>query len=406
MENFYKFLEHHWLKKDDFTINQLEIKDIVILDKKIKQSCKTEIIQRKESEWDFLKESKIEIPQSHIFDKNIFKPGHYSYKAIEPWSFEFENCLTCDGHWEITCNKCSGSWEINCPTCKWKTYVEKKYNENKRQELICSTCNGSGKISKTCPYCKWQGVITKAFPCRACNGRGRIMQNWQMLPCKACNSSWKMIQSSKCNSCVGWIITNNCPTCNASWKLYKTVTISHSDNIPCTTCKETWRVLCNVCLWARNITCPTCHWERKTWQYQFNRFELDVELYPQLLKITALNNDEKFLEVLKMIPKKTVFKITSKDKELLVNYPWLKITKENISNLSINLYRFTHKQTWLIYYVVENKNNWQFYYKKLPPKTNMDAKLDQFWDKIAVFLNKIIKKYNQLKDYLTNKKNY
>jgi len=407
MDEFYNFLKEQGIDKSNFKVNKFDIKDIVLLNKDISQKYTQEWIQKREENWEWLEENKKEIPYNYQFDKDKLEIGTHKIFWIQPWTYWFDDCKTCDGHWEIDCHKCWASWEINCWYCKWKwIIIEKKYNTQKI-ENICNTCNWSWELTATCKKCRGSWTIQTFQNCLTCKWFWKIRtQNNQMQYCQVCQGKGKIAKTIKCNFCVWWVIKWKCNTCWWQWKIYKTNTTLININKPCTNCKQTGRVTCNVCKWDRKITCNTCYWERKTYQYQFNKFIVKVDKKYELLTNKNFNKFVNLIKVIELLPINKVKTITPEEKKLLIENRF-KVNEKNISRINWSIYKFQENTTLIDYFLVYNNLNKKFYYLKLPPKNNLEAKFDYYLEKIKTIYNKIHIKYiKPIIDALYNKKNY
>lgn len=403
MDDFYAFLNEKWINKNLYKVNKVDINDIYLISKTINQHYTSEWKQNKEKSREWLEENKKEISKNNIFDKNSLNIWKNIIFWVEPETFTFWDCLTCDWHWEIECKKCEWNWELICPICNWKTYIEKKEILTETKENICNVCNGSGNLINTCNKCHWKGVIEKKERCFSCNWKW-IDINWR--PCQNCRWQWFLIKTEKCNLCVGWTITRKCNKCQGKWKIIEIIKIENKKNIKCSNCNETWRVLCTTCWWNRKTICPTCHGERKTFQYLLNKFEIDVDLKPILINNKSLNEEKWLINILKILPYSKIIKITEEEKEEILRLSReenIKVNDKNLWKLNWTLFRFQHLETWLRYFVFFNKKNNQFYYTNLPPKSNLEAKLDKYFE---IFMKYFLKIKNKLINWYYNRKNY
>lgn len=73
-----------------------------------------------------------------------------------------------------------GAKKMKCPDCNGSGYDESVSN----LELMCSTCNGTGKI--------YEVVIDKDNRCPACKGRGYLGSFFNRSPCYTCNETGKI----------------------------------------------------------------------------------------------------------------------------------------------------------------------------------------------------------------------
>lgn len=407
MDEFYNFLAENWIDKNKFKVNKLPLDDILVLDKKISQKVVQEWKQKREEEWEWLEKNKKEIPYNFQFDKNKAKLWKSIVYWIQPGTYGFDDCKTCDWHWEISCSKCSWTWELKCWHCKWKWIIVEDVYTKQKVENICSVCNGTTQITWKCNFCLWKWIITKKQKCISCKWFWKIKnpQTNQFQLCQACQWKWWIVTNIKCNNCNGWIITKKCNNC-INWKVSKIVTNSHKENKDCNYCNKTGNVICNSCNWNRNITCKTCSWERKTYQYQFNTFTIDVTKNYKLLNNNKFNSFENLISIFYKIPYSKVKTLTVQEKEKLL-LEKITIKENNISSIKWNIFKFQEKETLIDYFIFYDNLSKRFYYSKLPPKSKMDAQIDFYLNKIKnvydniynKYLYKIIKLFKNKKDY-------
>ena len=407
MDEFYNFLAEHGIDKEKFKVNKLLLKDILILDKDISQKVSQEWVQKREEEWEWLTKNKKEIPYNFQFDKNKTKIWKTIIYWIQPWTYWFDNCKTCDGHWELSCIKCNGSWEMKCNYCNWKSIIIEKKEIYDKKEVICSFCNWSAQITWKCNSCMGKWVKQIKQKCLWCKGFWKIKnpQTNQFQICQSCQGKGWIIQNIKCNNCNGWIVTLKCWKC-INWKFTKTITNYVEETKPCNYCKQTWTVLCNTCNWNRSIICQTCSWERKTYQYQLNKFTLEVKQNFKLLENVKFNNFSNLVELFYIIPFSKVKSITVQEKEKLVENN-VQIKENNISRINWYIFKFQEKNTLIDYFIFYSKIDNQFYFSKLPPKSTIEATLDLYIDKITSFSKNIYNNYiRKIIDFIYQKKNY
>lgn len=124
------------------------------------------------------------------------------YRTVE----YYENCFYCNGSGRVVCSKCEGTGRINrtcthckgagdfgqfkCVYCQGKGYTEDPLFGTGRSR--CITCSGSGYTTNTCTYCCGSGQLseicdrdasannqTHYVSCSHCNGYGKIKQTRQ-----------------------------------------------------------------------------------------------------------------------------------------------------------------------------------------------------------------------------------
>jgi len=132
-------------------------------------------------------------------------------------------CSPCVGLGRVTCRNCSGSRRVPCPA--WGCLYGKK---------SCTTCNGSGSVTKEVGYTDYVTVT-------AADGTSHTESQWRTRyethPCTAYNCSYGKVTCSEC---------------------------SGSAYVQCTTCDLTGKVVCDACHGKGNITCAPCEGSGQT----------------------------------------------------------------------------------------------------------------------------------------------
>lgn len=374
-----------------YKLTQVNIKDILIFDKRITQTVTQKKVQCIQSEWEPYREKMEDIPSSHKFLKNDFEVWKYKKYSIEPGSWIFDDCYTCDWHWVIACSQCDWKWEVHCPKCHWKTLIEQVEFISNKQIIKCQSCWGSWEISYPCKRCNstWQIQVFK--PCTYCHWRGMIQNNftgWIPQVCNACNWSRQIQQNDTCMVCSWtWHIKQKCMKCWGRWEYETSVQEKQIKHITCDYCKWTWRVICSLCRWERELTCSWCRWERRTYQFLHNTFEIVVESSPKLFE-TKL--DQRWYDLLWTITYPNVTSISEKQKEELSEYSTknsLKITPTTIKSVEGVLYILESLKSGMKYYVWYY--NWEYYNNEKIPK-------DNFWEMVSNFTKNISEKWKKV----------
>lgn len=397
----------------DYTMYKLsitEIQDIIVFDKKVTQSVKSELVQYKEQYSEWLEENKKEFVKSHRFLKNDLPIWHHVIRGLEPWSLQFDDCKSCDWHWSIICNTCFGKWEIICWKCSWKTIIPTIINKQRQITWQCQPCIGRWSFTFPCKKCWWFGSVKYYEPCQTCYWRWQILnqQTQQWSYCQQCRWMWKLEKMVPCQICQGrWQITQSCTKCNWTWQFTWIENYQEKVDINCTYCWATGRVKCPTCNWFQELTCSTCHGERKTYQAYMNIFEVDVKEQNTLLVNRNLNLDA--IKAMSLEPKNNVTTIDEDEKKLLVTYGTtenIKIEKNSIWRLKGTLYRLESIETWEFFYIWYSKWKDQYFYTSLPPKNNLEELLVAIYKPILRFFWKIWWAFEKFINYLKWKNKY
>lgn len=407
--NIKEFLLNHKIDYTLYDLSTIKIEDILIFDKEISQTVTQELRQYKDQYWEWLQENKKELTRNHLFLKNDFPVWTHIIRAIEPDTLTYDDCKTCDWHWTIICTNCWGKWEVICPKCWWKTILINEIKKQRVHSISCQNCGWKWSFSQSCKKCWGTWSIRTFERCSSCFWRWTINQNWQIQPCQQCRWMWKIERTQSCPICQ-WkgTLTQNCQKCMWKWTIQQVENYIEKEIFPCNTCKQSWRVPCRVCWWNQEITCPTCHWERKTHQLYLNIFNVTVsDKKVTLLSSSKLSDD--YYKTIVLEPSSIVKTLTEIEKEELIKYSQknnIKINPKTISRLKWLLYKLTNKNTWENYYIWFSNIRNQYYFNELPPKNNLEEKLNQI---LKVFTRYFTKSYlflRNLWDKLTNKKRY
>lgn len=104
-------------------------------------------------------------------------------------------CSYCSGTGYITCRFCNGTGHLtaNCRECNGKGYTEftmwvsgnlYEGGHNVTSHLSCLKCGGKGTETAPCPHCHLIGTKNNSFingnTCSTCNGSGRITKSRQV----------------------------------------------------------------------------------------------------------------------------------------------------------------------------------------------------------------------------------
>lgn len=397
----------------DYTLYKLtvtEIYDIILYDKQVTQSVKTELMQYREQHWDWLDENKKEFSRSHKFLKNDLPVWKYIIRWIEPDTLQFDDCRTCDWHWTIVCWTCSWKWELICPKCLWKTQFLVDTQKTRSITWQCQICKWKWIFIYTCKKCNWYGSIKYYETCLSCFWKWQIFnqQTQQWWYCQQCRGIWKLEKIMPCQWCKWkWQITQWCTKCNWTWQYSWIKSYIEKVMISCNYCSQTWRIKCNTCNWNQELICPTCHWERKTYQCYMNIFRVEVKNLYNLLLNRTLNQDA--INTIWQENKNTVTKINENEKKMLINY-WkmenLKIWPESIWRVDWILYKLESIESWECYFIWYSKIKNQYFYINLPPKNNLEEFIVALYKSIFRFFTKIYWYFTKIMNYLKNKKNY
>lgn len=413
MQELQDFLKKQKIYIKNSFIEEKKIKDIFLWRKKFNQKVTFEVIQKKLDQEETLLKHKKEISRATQFSPEDYNIGDHTIKGVEPGSYTTDDCLTCDGHWEITCPTCGGTGEIKCPHCNGKGQIKKKRVEYKQQIVACSTCNGTGTASYTCSNCNGKGQIQSFQTCPACKGMRKIQTGIHpttklplYTPCSSCNASWRIVSFSSCGVCGGsWKINWMCKSCGGKGSKTQNIPIEIEYLEPCKHCNGSGRLVCPTCHGQQNITCPTCHWERRTIQYEYNTFQISVTPRYELIMNKDIT-DIRALKTIALAKKKKLEYLLIGEKEALkkksVDYK-MKINEKTTSRIEGTLYVITIDEEK--YYIYQNREN--FYCLELPPTSKFESyvkkqgrKVEKFWIKTK---DKVIDK---LINFLTNRKEY
>lgn len=397
----------------DYTLYKLsitEIYDIILYDKLITQSVKTELRQYREKDGDWLDENKKEFSKSHRFLKNDLPVWHHKIRGIEPDTLQFDDCKSCDWHWSIVCTECSWKWEVVCPKCLWKTQFLVDVQRQRQTTWTCQACGWRWNYVYPCKKCAWTGSIKYYEPCQVCYWKWKILnqQTNQYMYCQQCRWMWRIEKNAPCQICASkWQIIQSCQKCNWSWQYMWIENYIEKVMTSCTYCWQTGRVRCSVCNWQQELTCWTCHWERKTHQCYMNTFEVDVKNSFSLLLNRAFSQDS--IDTIWLEPKNTVTKIDENEKKLLVAY-WtsenLKVWPESISRVNWTLYKLESLESWEHYFIWHSKTRDQYFYISLPPKSNLEEFFVALYRPIFRFFSKVYSIFTSFMKALKNKKDY
>lgn len=397
----------------DYTLYKLsitEIYDVIVFDKQVTQSVRTELMQYKEKYADWLDENKKEFSKSHRFLKNDLPIWKHTIKWIEPDSLHFDDCKTCDWHWTTICTTCSWKWEVVCPKCNWKTIISQNVVRQKPISWQCTSCMWKWSFSFPCKTCWWIWTIKYYEWCSSCYWRWQILnpQTNQWTYCQQCRWVWKIEKIMPCNTCYWkWQIIQSCTKCWWSWILSWYETYTEKVDTPCSYCSSTWRIKCPTCNGNQELICPTCHWERKTYQCYMNTFDVEVKNRYTLLLNRNLNQSA--IDIIWLEPKNTVTKIDENEKQLLLSY-WrsenIKVEKESIWRVNWKLYKLESNESWEYYYLWYSTTRDQYYFLNLPPKSNFEELLVSFYRPIIRLFWKLYTWFSKIMKYLKNKKDY
>lgn len=168
---------------------------------------------------------------------------------------EMVPCVSCDGGvCDVVCASCNGSGKISndkpCQTCKGSGRIKKQETCSRCRGSVyvdiqkdCRFCNGSGKIphKRQCTFCNGGTVPCVSLNCdngncKECGGDGKTGIPWvNEKPCTVCNAT------GKCRKCKGYVKVD-CPECSGSGFI--------TEMVPCTKCKD-GKI-------SERIVCPSC----------------------------------------------------------------------------------------------------------------------------------------------------
>ena len=156
------------------------------------------------------------------------------------------NVCSATGYLEVTCSTCTGTGlngETQCSDCSGNGIVQ----------IPCDNCNATGSIETTCERCNGNKVVkedcavcsaTGEVECTTCAGTGKISREYEICP--DCDGT------GECNMCAGaGVLEQNCSVCNGT-KI-----------VDCEDCVAgEVRTVCDICNGTGNVTvkspCVTC----------------------------------------------------------------------------------------------------------------------------------------------------
>ena len=409
-----KLFKENKLKKWNFIITKISINDILLRKKRINQKVTFEIIQQRLHKEDFMLEKKKEIPRTKLFRADELEIWETKVYAIEPNTYTTDDCITCDWHWELSCPTCMGTWEEKCFKCNWKTQIKQTRNIPQSVNATCPTCKWAWSISGKCQNCKGMWNIKVSTLCLSCRWKKQIQKGINpqtnkpvFWPCQSCMWRGSVISQKSCQACGwNWSFSRSCWKCN--WKGNLTITKNNTQvyYTPCKFCNQTGKIRCRICQGNQVLTCPTCKGERRTLQYEFNKFLLKVTPTYQLIWKDTLLDDA--IWVIDLAPSKKLDFLLTWEKEKLqaaVVKMNIKISPKTVSRVKGVLYDIKDKKTWVSYYIFETNN--LLFYNILPPSSTLESyglayyiKLKKWWKK---FKFKYIDKFF---NHITNRREY
>lgn len=173
-------------------------------------------------------------------------------------------CESCNGNKVVKedCAVCSATGEVECTTCAGTGKISREYE-------ICPDCDGTGE----CNMCAGTGVLDQ--DCSVCNGTKIVdcedcVAGEVRMACDVCNATGEVTVKKPCATCAatGMLDGTLCPDCNGATEIETTEDCAECENgyviSVCSNCGGTGTIDCSNCENGKEkITCTQCNGTKK-----------------------------------------------------------------------------------------------------------------------------------------------
>ena len=173
-------------------------------------------------------------------------------------------CESCNGNKVVKedCAVCSATGEVECTTCAGTGKISREYE-------ICPDCDGTGE----CNMCAGTGVLDQ--DCSVCNGTKIVdcedcVAGEVRMACDVCNATGEVTVKKPCATCAatGMLDGVVCPDCNGTKEIESAEECSECENgyviSVCTNCGGAGTIDCSNCENGKEkITCTQCNGTKK-----------------------------------------------------------------------------------------------------------------------------------------------